>query len=162
MNFAGAKLRVDWTLVAAGVVAAYASFLVAMFIGHFWLRDAAGHVLANDFIAVFAAGKLALSGHAASAYDWTVHRAAETAIAGQNFHGYYGWHYPPPFLFIAAALSKAPYFVSFFVWIALTLPLYAFFVARIAERREAILWALAFPAVLLDIYVGQNGLFTAA
>src|SRR5512146_2795095 len=123
MLFAGAKLRVDWTLVAAGVVAAYASFLVAMFFGHFWLRDAAGHVLANDFIAVFAAGKLAVSGHAAAAYDWTTHRAVEIAAAGQNFHGYYGWHYPPPFLFVAAALSRLPHFISLFFWIALTLPL---------------------------------------
>lgn len=162
MDRVTAKPRVDWTAIAAGVALAYAVFLAAMFAAHFWLRDASGAPVANDFVDVFAAGKLAAAGHAASAYDWNAHRAAEVAAIGHNFSGYFGWHYPPPFLFIAVALSILPYFASFFFWIALTLPPYALVLSRVAAKREAMPWALAFPAVLLNAYVGQNGFFTAA
>lgn len=162
MNPAMTKPRWDWTAIAAGVVLSYAVFLAAMFVGHFWLWDVDGTPIANDFVDVFAAGKLAAAGNAATAYDWTIHRAVEVSVIGHNFSGYYGWHYPPPFLFIAVALSTLPYFASFFLWTAGTLAPFAFVVSRIAQKREAMLWALAFPAALLDIYVGQNGFFTAA
>lgn len=162
MDSAPAKSRLDWTAMAAGVVLSYAVFLTAMFVGHFWLRDASGAPVANDFVDVFAAGKLAASGHAAWAYDWNIHRAAEVTAIGHDFSGYYGWHYPPPFLFIALALALLSYFTSFFFWMAITLPPFALVISRIAGNRDAILWALAFPAVLLNAYVGQNGFFTAA
>jgi arabinofuranan 3-O-arabinosyltransferase len=156
------KSRVDWTAAAFAMAVAYALFLVAMFWGGFWLRDANGHILANDFIDVFAAGKMAAAGHSASVYDWQAHHAAETALTGIPFEGYYGWHYPPPFLFVAVTLSRLPYFAAFGLWVAATLPLYAVAISRIAQRRDAVLWACAFPAVLLNAYVGQNGFLTAA
>ncbi|HSM95739.1 MAG TPA: glycosyltransferase family 87 protein [Rhizomicrobium sp.] len=162
MDSATAKSRLDWTAIAGGVALSYAVFLVAMFFAHDWLRDASGMPIANDFVDVFAAGRLAAAGHAASAYDWNIHRAAEVASVGHDFPGYFGWHYPPPFLFIAVALALLPYLASFFFWMAITLPAYAWIVSRIAGKRDALLWALAFPAVLLDVSVGQNGLFTAA
>lgn len=157
-----AKPRVDWTGLAGGAVLAYAVFLIAMFVAHFWLRDPFGTPIANDFVDVYAAGKLAASGHAAFAYNWDIHRAAEMDAIGHGFPGYYGWHYPPPFLFVAVALCALPYFASFLFWIAATLPLYALAMSRIAQQRAAVLWALAFPAVLLNVYVGQNGFLTAA
>lgn len=162
MDSAPAKPRLDWTAIAAGVVLSYAVFLAAMLFAHFWLRGANGAPFANDFVDVFAAGKLATSGRAAFAYDWNIHRAAEVNAIGHDFSGYYGWHYPPPFLFITLALGLLPYFVSFFLWMAITLPPFALVISRIAGKRDAMLWALAFPAVLLNFYVGQNGFFTAA
>jgi hypothetical protein len=56
-----------------------------------------------------AAGRLVLDGHAAAAYDWTLHREVEVNAVGHEFEGYYGWHYPPTFLFVAAALASLPY-----------------------------------------------------
>jgi hypothetical protein len=148
-------------MIAFAVVTAYTVFLVAMFVGGFWLRDGHGHIIANDFIDVYAAGVLANAGHATSVYDWHAHHVAENAIAGV-FPGYYGWHYPPQFLFIASLLARLPYFAAFGLWVAVTLPLLVLAVARIARDNKAWLIALAFPAVLLDIYVGQNGFVSAA
>ena len=37
---------------------------------------------------------------------------------------FYGWHYPPYFLFVAGALAKLPYGVALTVWQASTLLLY--------------------------------------
>lgn len=153
---------IDWTPLAVALVAAYLSFLAAMFVRDHWLVDVAGRIVANDFIAVWAAGQMALAGHAPAIYDWHVHHAAEIAIAGGKFPGYYGWHYPPLFLLIAAGLACLPYLVAFGAWVASTFALYGIAIARIAESRNAWLWALAFPASLLDAWVGQNGFFTAA
>jgi len=44
--------------------------------GHF-LTDPQGAPIANDFVNVFAAGKLTLDGDAAGAYDWPLHKVAE-------------------------------------------------------------------------------------
>ncbi|HEY8947707.1 MAG TPA: glycosyltransferase family 87 protein [Rhizomicrobium sp.] len=162
MDSAAAKQRVDWTAITAGVALSYAVFLAAMFAAHWWLRAADGTPIANDFVDVFAAGHLAAAGHAASAYDWNIHRAEEVSVIGHGFSGYYGWHYPPPFLFVAVLLSALPYFASFLFWILGTLAPFAFAVSRIAQKRAALLWVMAFPAVLLNAYVGQNGFFTAA
>ncbi|HTH34495.1 MAG TPA: hypothetical protein VL976_08980 [Xanthobacteraceae bacterium] len=54
--------------------------------------------IANDFVNVWAAGRLALDGDPA-AYDWNVHKAAEVRALGHDFAAYYGWHYAPPALF---------------------------------------------------------------
>ena len=60
--------------------------------GHF-LTDPLGRPIANDFVNVWAAGRLARDGAAPAAYDWTLHRAAEVRAVGYDFDGYYGWHY---------------------------------------------------------------------
>ena len=75
---------------------------------------------------------------------------------------YYGWHYPPAFLIIAAALAALPYLGALFVYQAATLLAYLAVVRRIAGRPEAWLPALAFPAVFVNVTHGHNGFITAA
>ena len=55
---------------------------------------------------------------AAQAYDWDIQkqlraRAAEARI----YPGYFAWHYPPPFLFVATLLAQFPYAVAFIGWV---------------------------------------------
>jgi arabinofuranan 3-O-arabinosyltransferase len=156
------RLKIDWTLCAFGVAVMYAVYLGAMFLVRLWLIDKHGHIVANDFIDVWAAGHMAWNSHAAQVYDWQSHRAAEIAIAGAPFDGYYGWHYPPTFLFVAMALACVPYVAAFFVALLATLPLYLLVTARAAQTKQAWLFSLAFPSVLMDVWVGQNGFLTAA
>jgi arabinofuranan 3-O-arabinosyltransferase len=73
-----------------------------------FLTDRQGRPIANDFVNVFAAGRLTLDSDAASAYDWPVYKQAEVRAVGHGFDDYYGWHYPPTFLFVAAALRRFP------------------------------------------------------
>lgn len=129
--------------------------------GHF-LTDALGRPIANDFVAVYAAGRLALDGVAASAYDWPTHKAAEAYALGHDFAGYYGWHYPPPFLFIAAALALLPYLGAALAWLVATLCAYAAALRFILRDRVGILFALGFPAAVWNVTAGQNGFLTAA
>ena len=129
--------------------------------GHF-LTDAENRPIANDFVDVYAAGRMALSGAAASAYDWPLHKTAEVRALGHDFPGYYGWHYPPPFLFVAAVLALLPYLGAVFVWLAGTLAAYALTLRCILQDRAGVFVALGFPAAIWNVTAGQNGFLTAA
>jgi arabinofuranan 3-O-arabinosyltransferase len=127
-----------------------------------FLIDQQGRPIANDFVNVVAAGRLALDGEPAAAYDWPVHKQAEVHAVGHDFENYYGWHYPPTFLFVAAALATLPYLAAALVWLAVTLAAYAAALAGILGRRTGVAVAFGFPAVLWNITAGQNGCLTAA
>jgi arabinofuranan 3-O-arabinosyltransferase len=145
-----------------GVVFAYVAALAMMFANHAWIMDAKGGPLVTDFLEVWVAGLSVLAGHPAAPYDWRLHHAAQVAAAGHPFPGFLGWHYPPPFLFVAGALAALPYAQAFVVWICGTGTLYAAAIWKIAQRYEAALIALAMPAALGNAMVGQNGFLTAA
>ena len=49
------------------------------------------------------------------AFDPALQHAREQAIFGSDTPAY-GWHYPPFFLFIAAALALMPYGLALAVW----------------------------------------------
>jgi glycosyl transferase family 87 len=149
-------------LACRAMVAGCALALTGMLLAHRWLWDAAGRLIAGDFVDVWAAGRMVRAGHAAQVYDWPVHKAAEVAAVGHDFAGYYGWHYPPPFLLVADALSRLPYVAAELVWVSATLVLFAVVVQRIAQQKEAWVVACAFPASLLNFAVGQNGFLSAS
>jgi alpha-1,2-mannosyltransferase len=82
---------------------------------------------------------------------------------------FYGWHYPPVFLFAAAALALLPYALALALWQGTTL---LFYLGSIGAIRRSLvrlpdspLWlllALAFPAVFINLGHGHNGFLTAA
>jgi arabinofuranan 3-O-arabinosyltransferase len=156
------QLRHSLGLIAFSAAFAYAVFLAASAFAGAWIIDDLGRLIDNDFIAVWAAGRLVLEGHPAAAYDWDLHREVEIAAAGRDFASYYGWHYPPPPLFVAAALATLPYLAAWAVWMAVTLPAYVAAVRAIIGERIGIVLALGFPGVLWNVSVGQNGFLTAA
>ena len=136
----------------------------AYFDGNF-LTDKQGQPIANDFVNVYAAGRLTLGGDPAAAYDWPTHKAAEERAVGHAFANYYGWHYPPTFLFVAAALAMLPYVAALVIWLAATLAACAATMGGILGStfvsRAGIFLALGFPAALWNITAGQNGFLTA-
>jgi arabinofuranan 3-O-arabinosyltransferase len=131
-----------------------------------FLTDKQGRPIANDFVNVVAAGRLARDGKAATAYDWPLHKQAEIRAIGHDFDDYYGWHYPPPFLFVAAVLATLPYLAAMIAWLVTTLAAYVAAVIGILGdalgRRGSALVALGFPAALWNVTAGQNGFLTAA
>jgi arabinofuranan 3-O-arabinosyltransferase len=127
-----------------------------------FLTDAQGQPVANDFVNVWAAGQLTLDDDPAAAYDWPLHKAAEQRAVGHDFANYYGWHYPPAFLFVAAGLATLPYLAAAIVWLVATLAVYVAALAGILGARTGIFLALGFPAALWNVTAGQNGFLTAA
>lgn len=148
--------------ICVAVIIAGAVFLVGSLLKGTWLMAADGGWVDTDFVGVWAAGRLALAGHAAMAYDWPTHKLAEESALGHGFAGYYGWHYPPTFLFVAGALALLPYALAYLLWIAGTFPLYLTTIRGILGGRVGYLLAAAFPPVLANFFVGQNGFFSAA
>lgn len=133
------------------------------------LVDRNGKPIGTDFSSFYAAGSLALEGHAASIYDMAAHYAREQQIFGAATP-YYGWLYPPIFLLLAVPLALLPYPVALIVWQGASFALYLAIIAAIVRplRREhaaiARLWlpvAAAFPAVFINLGHGQNGFLTA-
>src|SRR6195256_155054 len=94
-----------------------ASFFPTAFFAHWWIYDVNGLGIPTDFVNVWAAGRLVLDGHPASAWDWDIQKQVEVAVLRQDFVGSFAWPYPPPFLFVASLLAQFPYSVAFIGWV---------------------------------------------
>jgi hypothetical protein len=149
---------VGYSLVVLAVAVAAAAVWYGLSEG---LVDPAGHPVGTDFASFYTAGRLALEGDPAAAYDWAAHHAAQRALFGAEAP-YYSWFYPPPFLFLTAALAGLPYPAALALWLGLTFAPFLYVVWRILPRPETLLVAAAFPAVLINMGHGQNGFLTAA
>lgn len=126
------------------------------------LIDRNGKPIGTDFSNVYAAGVLTLSGKAPDAYDPKLQHAAEIAVFEGRDVPFFGWHYPPFFLMIAALLALMPYALALLCWLAVSLPAFMIAVHAIVPRRETWLVTAAFPAVFVNVGHGQNAFFTAA
>jgi hypothetical protein len=139
-----------------------ASFFPTAFFAHWWIFDEKGLGIPTDFVNVWSAGRLVLDGHAAQAYDWDIQKQVQLAVLGQGYEGNFAWHYPPPFLFVASLLAHFPYAVAFIGWAAISLVPYLAVMRAIVGRPFGWLLAAAFPVVLTNTLVGQNGFLTAS
>jgi hypothetical protein len=148
-------------LVCFALIVAHAVYLATSFWQGSWIVAPDGKGIASDFVNVWAAGKLALDGLPAVAYDWPAHKAAEVLAVGHDFDGYFGWHYPPTFLFAAVTLALLPYTAAYALWAFVTFPAYLAAMRGIIGDRSGYWLAAAFPAVLSNFIVGQNGFLTA-
>ncbi len=124
-------------------------------------NDFLNRPLATDFSNVYAAGKYVLEGNPAAPFSPQLQHEKEKSIFGTDTP-FYGWHYPPVFLGLAAALAVFPYLLSLAIWQVSSLLLYLWNVFSIVGDRRALLPALAFPAVFINLSHGQNGFLTAA
>ncbi len=138
------------------------SYFPTAYFADLWMYQADGRGTPTDFVNVWAAGRLVLEGHPALAYDWDIQKQVELALLKQDFSGYFAWHYPPPFLFVAALLAQFPYAVAFIGWIVVSIIPYLAVMRAIVGRNFGLLLAVAFPAVFSNTLVGQNGFLTAS
>jgi hypothetical protein len=123
--------------------------------------DFKGRPLGTDFSQVWTAGRMVLEGRAGEVWNWDAHFAVQQAFHGPGLKEYYGWHYPPPFLLVAAALATLPYLPALFVWQAATLLPFAWMIRQFTDRPEAWLFVLAAPVTLICVMHGHNGFLTA-
>ena len=145
------------------VILLYAAFLASGVIARHWPVDADGHPIIIDYLTMWAAGRLALAGHAATAYDWTAHKAIEVTAVGHDFASYASWFYPPVFFFATAPFALLPFAPSLLAWDTVGLGLALFAVGKVIPRRAPlILAAIATPVVLWNATLGQNGCLSAA
>jgi alpha-1,2-mannosyltransferase len=110
-------------MVAVAVLIASAAGFLYLVVTATGGVDLQGRPIGTDFSNVYAAGTYVLEGNAVAPFDSVQQYAREQAIFGAATQ-FYGWHYPPYFLFVAAALAWMPYGLALFVWQAITLGLY--------------------------------------
>ncbi len=179
------RLRL-WALAVLAASLGGLLFLLATSDG---LNDYQGRPLGTDFSNVYAAGTYVLDGQPGTAFDPPSQHAREQMIFGKATP-FYGWHYPPFFLFIAALLALMPFALALAVWQGATLVLYLLTIRAVltaswpgssrpftpfVEGQQGVdarhkaghdgLWlllAVAFPAVFVNIGHGHNGFLTAA
>jgi glycosyl transferase family 87 len=138
------------------------AYLLIDLLAHNWIYNRDGQGIPTDFVNVWTAGQFALDGRPWLAWDWDIQKQAEVALLQQDFKGYLAWHYPPPFLFVAMLLAQFPYAVAFVGWAFVSMLPYLAVVRAIVGRNFGLLLAVAFPPVVINTFVGQNGCLTAA
>jgi alpha-1,2-mannosyltransferase len=143
------------------VLALGIAMLIGLGVSGDGLSDYQGRPLGTDFSNVYAAGQWVLEGRPDAPYSPALQYEMEKRIFGASTP-FYGWHYPPVFLGVAALLALMPYLAALFVWQAVTFALYLWTMRAIVPMQAALLPAIAFPAVLINISHGHNGFLSAA
>jgi len=109
-----------------------------------------------DFVSFWAAGRMAVEGAPAAAYDIHLHRLLELSVG--KLGGLQPFPYPPPFLLFVLPFGMAPFVIAFGSWVAITAALYFVVFKRIAPWP----YTFAHPANFSNALVGQNGMLTSA
>jgi len=157
-------------LWAGGLIFGYMLAILFLALTAHGLNDYSGRPLGTDFSNVYAAGVATDAGDATAPFDAKSQLAMQQRLFGPTTQ-FYGWYYPPVFLFVAMALAKLPYLLALILWQGVSLCLYLGAMAlllrkelraRFFSSRLCLLVALGFPAVYINLIHGQNGFLTAA
>lgn len=143
-------------LMSVGTIAALA-FMLATADGPL---DIMGRPIGTDFASFWTAGRMAIDGMAAQAYDWSSHFAVQRELLGND--KYFPWSYPPVFLLLASLFAALPYLPAFLAWQGASLAAAATAYWNILPFRRALLFGFGFPAVFICLGHGQTGFLTAA
>jgi hypothetical protein len=119
-------------------------------------------LVGNDFIAFYAAGKLAAAGQPERAYDLNALHSVEKRIGGSDDFPLTPMPYPPFFQLLMMPLSNLDYLTAYRVWVAVTTGLLLLVAWRLAPHWQNLLLAAIFPAVVFCASTGQNGNLSAA
>lgn len=143
--------RLGWPLTIASGFALLFVALAMWTAGNNYVAPTGG-----DFISFWSAGRLALQGHSAAAYDIAAHRSIEQMTVPRV--GLIPFPYPPPFLIVVAPFALLPFGIAFILWVLLTAALYGLAIRRIAPLA----FGMANPPLLVDYLSGQSGLLISA
>jgi alpha-1,2-mannosyltransferase len=117
---------------------------------------------ALDFVTFWTAGRLALQGHAAFAYDERTIGTLQAATVDLTLPNFFPFFYPPIAFVLFTPLALLPYGVAFFTFAATQGALLVTLLRRLLPAPWPLSTLIAAPAVLLNSGVGQNGAFMAS
>ena len=144
------------------LIQATALIMLALF-QHGLLPGTTESPTSSDFVSFYAAGKLALAGTPALAYDQAAHYLIQQQFSPPNAACQF-FFYPPVFMLLFAPIALLPYSVAFYAFEASTLAAFLL-VARRILAAPGWTWlapVLAFPAIFWTLGLGQNAFLTAA
>lgn len=147
--------------VTIGAAVFFAVFFVGYLLASHPPYDGFGYLIGRDFVNMWMGARAALSGHIHAIFDFPAY--------SQSLHALFptlpehNWSYPPDILLFIWPLGLLPYFpalalwstLGLFVWLAATFP-------RRSGSKGQFAFLLLAPAVAIDLFAGQNGLFSGA
>ncbi len=111
----------------------------------------------SDFLAFWAAGKIALTGNFAGAYDLALERAVQ---ASTGFGEVFAFVNPPPFLFAVMPFGALSYPAAWIAWVVVTFALWVYASWKAFPNYWPLI--LAYPGAMVAAAHAQNGLLTGA
>lgn len=148
-------------LYGTALLLSYVLFLGSAAWLRLWLVDPAGFPVAGDFVAFWTAGRMAMTGDAAAAYDPGAYRVAQVAAVGREFDGRYLWLNPPTFFLGVIPFAFPHLAAGWLLWIAVTVGCLAV-ALRWVVPGYLVPALVAAPASVWCAVAGQNGFLTAA
>lgn len=143
--------RADWI---GALAFAFSIVSLLAFAGAIWIYRT--NPTGLDFTSFWAAGRLALGGHASFAYDYDAHRSVEMTAA--HMGRAIPFPYPPPFLFVVMPFGLPHYWLAYLLWVTATGGVYIAATRRILPAS----YALGFPGALDNVVFGQNAFLTCS
>jgi alpha-1,2-mannosyltransferase len=145
----------------------YATMLIVVYVasvlwalaGH-GIDDPLGRPVGTDFLSFWTVSSALHGGESHAIYAPLELAALERNVSGSD--GFYAWAYPPLALLLVYPLAFLPYLWSLAAWLAVGLGAYLSVLWRILPRPLTLWAGLAFPAVLVNLSHGQNGLLSTA
>jgi hypothetical protein len=114
----------------------------------------------NDYEDFYVVGRLFREGDIIAAYDNDYLTAAQARFTGSTT--FMPWAYPPPLTALVPLLPKLGLSWSYLVFMALTLVLYLWSLVGYGPRLVGAAMLAVFPALVLVVRLGQNGMLTGA
>jgi hypothetical protein len=151
-------------MLAAGMGLALSYHWLSLCLGHHPGVPAVdpGKLGPTDFVAFWVAGRFALSGHVASAWDLAALGPAEHRVAALDAGAVLAFFYPPTFLLLCLPFAALPYLAGFAAFVAAQSAGLLLLLKRILPAGWGWLPVLSFPGLLLNAATGQNGFISAA
>ena len=137
-------------LILAVIVLATAVYVQAL------LTDPTARPIALDFDAFWAAGRMAVQGHAASVYDNAAIERVERAATTMP-PGYLAFYYPPTFLLVCLPFGLLGFVAALPVFLAAQFALLVFCLRRILPQGWSWLPIIIWPGFVMNALSGQNG-----
>lgn len=135
----------------------FLSYIIYFMVAVLFIKDS---LVGVDFSVYYTAGKMAVEGHAVSAYNQTIHHNMLQAILGQDLTFPLGWFYPPMYFLALMPLTILPYKSALILWMTISLILYVYGIHKITGQGKFVFLALGFPGVLMTLHWGQNSLIS--
>ena len=145
-------------LVLAAIYCVFASNTYADARG---LHDGLGVLIGRDFVVYWTASVLTLKGQVASLFDLGQFTGLQRELVGATVDGY-PWLYPPQALLYILPLGLLPYLWSYALWSVATFALYLVAVQGRRWTTVETCTLLLAPASVVCVFMGQNGLLSAA
>lgn len=125
--------------------------------------DALGQTaIGRDFLNTWIGGRSAFSGGPAPWFDAYAYNQYIRHLLDVPYVQEYFWSYPPHILLFIWPFGLLPYFPAFILWTLLGYATFLFAAASGGVERKHLLFVAVAPAVAINVFIGQNGFFTAA